>query len=75
MSRLYDELDLKRALRAKVREAGSQARASTELNITQQYISDVLQGEKHPGRKLASALGFEPVTRYVRSDPSRGGLP
>lgn len=44
----------------KARQAGrTQREFAAEIGITQQYLCDVLQGNRKPGRKMLDYLGLE----------------
>jgi hypothetical protein len=43
---------------------GSQAELARELDVSPQYLHDVLNGRREPGRKILKALGVERVVSY-----------
>ena len=49
---------LERKLRALVKRAGSQRALAAEMGITQAYLSDVLNGHRHPGPAILKFLGL-----------------
>ncbi len=51
-------------LRKIVEAEGSEYRAAKKLELTRQYVNDLLTGDRQPGPKLIDALGLE--VRYFR---------
>lgn len=51
-------------LRQKVKRCESQTRAADSLDISAQYLNDVLTGKRQPGGKLLKAMGLERVATY-----------
>ncbi len=51
-------------LRKIVEADGSEYRAAKKLELTRQYVNDLLTGDRQPGPKLIDALGLE--VRYFR---------
>ena len=47
-----------------VLEAGSQKAFAIAANISQQYVSDILDGRRNPGEKVLNYLGLEKVIYY-----------
>lgn len=74
-SHLYDEMDIRRALKAACKEYGSQSTFATAHKLPIDYLSDVLKGYQSPGERTVRAVGFDRVTRFVRRVPSKAGLP
>ena len=54
-------------LRAAVKTAGGQKKFAEQIEVSPQYICDCLSGRRDVGIGISRALGFEPVTMYVRS--------
>lgn len=75
MARLYDEMDIRKALRAAVHDAGTATALASTINIPVETVLGALSGDRHPTDRLARVLGFEPVTKYTRINPSKAGLP
>lgn len=65
-----DVLDM---LTRMVQERGSQKAVAEALDISEQYLSDVLRDRREPGEKLLDALGVERVVTYRRKGKS--GVP
>lgn len=53
-------------LRAYVRSAGSQKSAALSLGVSQQYLSDVLNGRRGITPRVLAQLGLRRVERYER---------
>lgn len=51
--------DLQFYIREKVALAGSQAKLAQMLGISEAYLSDILNGKRHPGPKVLEALHLE----------------
>lgn len=57
-------------LRNAVREAGCQSAFASRIDVSPQYLCDVLNGRRDPGPAILSALGLEKVEGYrVRETP------
>lgn len=48
-------------------KASSQAQVAEEMDVSQQYISDVINRRKAPGKSILKALGLERSIVYVRA--------
>ena len=59
-----EPVDVLALLQRIVQERGSQKAAATELGVSEQYLSDVLNARREPGEKLVSALHVERVVMY-----------
>lgn len=59
----YDEM-LKR-LEDAAKEAGSQRALARKLGVKEPYLSDVMNGRRDIGQRLARAMGYERVQRFV----------
>lgn len=65
---IIDSEELRAKLRGVIRTLGvSQNAVARRMGITNGHLSRVLSGEKEPGDKVASWLGYEVITRYQRS--------
>ena len=53
------------AIRTACRAAGSQSAWAVSIGITPQYLSDVLNCRRDPGKAILSALGLRRVVAYV----------
>lgn len=49
------------------KQTGSMAELSRQLDITGQFLGDVISGRKHAGPKLLSKLGIKAETVYTIS--------
>lgn len=49
-----------------VTTAGSQKAAARNLKVSPQYLSDVLNGRREPGKSILNALGYEKRVTYHR---------
>lgn len=49
-------------------KASSQAQVAEEMDVSQQYISDVINRRKAPGKSILKALGLERLVIYVRAN-------
>ena len=61
-----------KALRALVRELGSQKAVAKKLGFTPSFINDVLKGRREMTEALAAKLGFKRVVTFVPRDKKRG---
>ena len=52
-------------------KASSQAKVALEIGVTQQYISDVINRRKAPGKSILRALGLERSISYVKANGKR----
>lgn len=50
----------------RVHEEENQAATAHGLGISPQYLSDILRGRREPSQTVASALGYDRVTIYVK---------
>lgn len=51
-------------IRLKVKRCESQTRAAGSMDISAQYLNDVLTGKREPAGKLLLAMGVERVVTY-----------
>lgn len=56
-------------LRLSVELANSQKTWAEFVGISQQYLSDVLNGHREPGDKICKALGYQKVVLFEKIDP------
>lgn len=57
--------EMRAMLRAACEAAGSQIAWAKANGLSSAYVSDVLAGRREPGRSIAEAFGYQPVTMYV----------
>jgi transcriptional regulator with XRE-family HTH domain len=60
-----DAKEVRAAIRARVKELGSQRAVANELRVSVQYLNDVLRGRRDPGDKLLKGLGLQRQVDYV----------
>ncbi len=60
------EAEVLRLLRAACKEWGAQKNWAEGHDISPQYVNDVLNGRREPGRLILSALGVERIVTYRR---------
>lgn len=53
-------------LRSELHKAGSQKALALRVGVSPQYINDVLNGRRTPGKRIPRALGYEHVDRYEK---------
>lgn len=53
------------AIRKACRAAGSQSAWAASIGISPQYLSDVINCRREPGKAILSALGLRRVVAYV----------
>lgn len=51
-------------IQKRVKDCESQVRLADKLDISAQYLNDVLAGKREPGAKLLAALGAVKVVTY-----------
>lgn len=56
--------DVALRLKAAIDAVGSQKAYAQAHKISEQYLSDVLNGRREPGQKILDALGIERVVVY-----------
>jgi hypothetical protein len=66
---LFTEAIVIAALQDVIAMEGGQRQAARLLNISPQYVNDVLQGRRDVSAELADRLGFERVTKFRRKEP------
>lgn len=57
--------DLLKRLRARLHSYPNQKTAAAALNITPQYLADIIAGRREPGPKLLTALGLRRAITYT----------
>ena len=57
-------------LQKRVSERGTQKAVAVDLGVSEQYLSDVLNGRREPGEAMLEALGLERVVTYRVATPS-----
>jgi hypothetical protein len=60
------EDEMRRVLEAVVHDAGSQKAWARANGLSEQYVCDCLKGRRAIGFSIARALGYQPITVYVR---------
>lgn len=65
------ELRMRKMLEIAIRAAGSQKALAKEAGISEQYLSDVMQGRRDIGDKILKWFGMERVVYYRRIDGGR----
>jgi len=63
--RYMTHAQLIKRLRAIIAERGNQKEAAAWMGISNAYLSDILAGNRKPGKKVLDQLGLEPRTVYV----------
>ena len=63
--KLYDEMELRLMLVSACRTAGGEAGFALARGLTEDEVRTVITNGQ-PSAKLCKALGFMPVTRYIR---------
>jgi DNA-binding transcriptional regulator YdaS (Cro superfamily) len=53
-----------RKIRNRINRCGSQVSAAKSMDISPQYLNDILTGKRMPAGKILRALGVERVTTY-----------
>jgi DNA-binding transcriptional regulator YdaS (Cro superfamily) len=61
-------MDEIRALQSAINRAGSQKAFAEKAGVSQQYLSEVLNGRKEMGPLLQNALGIERVVTYRKKE-------
>lgn len=61
---LIDQPAILERLRVFVGNAGTQKEAARRLNVTEQFLSDVLRGRRAPTGPVLKGLHYEAVTLY-----------
>lgn len=56
-----------KVIKAEVKKHGSQAKAAAAAGISVQHVNAVLAGRRNPSTRIASAFGFQKVTRFERA--------
>lgn len=57
-----------------IEQEGSQKDYAQKVGVSEQYLSDVINGKRRPGKKLLVGMGWERITLYgPESDVSRIG--
>lgn len=65
---LIDENSLREKLRKACEAAGSQKIWAEVNEVSPQYVTDVLQGKRGIGDKIANRLGYEKLIRYGKRE-------
>jgi hypothetical protein len=64
--RLYTEFDVRRALGRACVNPDRLAHIARVAHTTGERLTEVCEGKRSPSPSLCEALGFAPVTRYLR---------
>jgi transcriptional regulator with XRE-family HTH domain len=68
MSRTLKTQDVINLLKKQVGIDGSQEQVAFSLGVSPQYLSDVLNGRREPGKKIYEAMGLERVVMFVKKE-------
>lgn len=66
MLKKLDEKSLIAYLRDECNRAGGQKHWAKKADLSEPYVSDVINGRRNPGDGILKALGFEKRVEYVR---------
>lgn len=64
--------EMQEYIKAQVETFPSIRDAATAWNISHQYLSDVLHGQRRPGITIVRALGYRQQAIYVHDTTERG---
>lgn len=64
--RTYNEFQVRRALKRECIRLGGQLQFADRHNFSEQYVCDVIAGNRSPAPRICRALGFVRITRYLR---------
>jgi hypothetical protein len=67
----YSEAEFLRLIEGMVQTSGSQKITAQRLQVSPQYLNDVLHGRRDPGQKIYAAMGYAREVRYLQA----GGQP
>lgn len=65
MTRILKADELRHLLKTRKGDASVRCYAE-QLGVSASYLCEVMSGQKEPDVKISAALGFEPVTFFVR---------
>lgn len=58
-----------------IEQEGSQKDYAQKVGVSEQYLSDVINGKRRPGKKLLRGMGWERITLYgTENNVNRLGL-
>jgi hypothetical protein len=60
------ETEFRDSLKKRALEAGSQAALARKLQVSPQYLGDVLSGARPPGDSIITPLGFQRIVTYCK---------
>lgn len=60
------DADAVRKLLQKRVDESTQRAVADDLELSEQYVCDVLKGRREPGRKMLRALGIRRIVSYAR---------
>lgn len=66
---MIDTKQVQAMLERACKDAGGQAVLADLFNVSPQYVSDVLQGHRNPGKAILDGLGLEKIIRYRKPNP------
>ncbi len=72
----YDELspeEMRTYLHQLLRKAGSQTSLADDFGVSKSYISQVLAGDRDPGKAILEPLGLERIVSYRRKSERSNG--
>lgn len=52
-------------------KCGTKKEYAYQIGVTPQYLNDVLNGSREPGKKILDGAGFERVVSYRRKEQSQ----
>lgn len=55
-------------LRREVEASGSQEAFAEKADVSQQYVGDILRGQRTPGKKILDAVGLEKHVVYIKKE-------
>lgn len=55
-------------LEVEVEQTGSRKEAAAKLSVSAQYLGDVLNRKREPGKKILDALRLRKITRYEEGE-------
>jgi hypothetical protein len=64
MKKHLSEMDVRKRLKDKVREAGNAATWAADNDFSKAFVSYVLNGQRKPSKRILEILGFKEVTVY-----------
>lgn len=59
--------DVRALIKSSIKTAGTAAAWAKTINLSPQYVGDVLHGRRDPGDTILTALGLQRSVTYIRS--------